>query len=45
MNMTPGYTKDAISAAARVRVAMSENPTNWFFATTIDGQRPNAPPT
>ena len=43
MNITPRYMNDAVSAGARVRVAMSETPKTWFFATTIDGQRPKAP--
>ena len=44
MNITPGYMNYAVSARARVRVAVSETPKTCFCTTTIDGQRPKAPP-
>lgn len=45
MKVTPRYMHYAISAGVRARGDVPEIPTNWFFATKTNGERPiGAPP-
>ncbi len=44
MKITQCYMHDAISADVRAHVTVPDTPMTWFFATKINGQRPEALP-